>query len=238
LSLLRSAKQYGKNLKHISVTGSINSITMGDDLATRTLTNSSWIGITQDSARQANHMFVSYCSSKKESELAAWEFMKTEKPTFGLTVFLPALIFGPPIQPVKDSKHLNFSVDVFYSLWDGRNETIPATMFPSYIDVRDLAVAHVRALTEPAANNKRFLIGGMPLTYTAMVRELKSLIESGELPEEVGAKLAKESDADKHTVVPKIEAQEGNEALKMHFRSLRETVRDMAKRILEIKAEE
>ena len=211
---------------------------MGDDLATRTITNSSWLGITQEAAQQANHMFVSYSSSKKESELAAWEFIKTEKPAFGLTVFLPALIFGPPIQPIKDSKHLNFSVDVFYSLWDGRNETIPATMFPSYIDVRDLALAHVRALTEPAVNNKRLLIGGMPLTNTAMVRELKSLVESGELPEEVGAKLAKESVEDQQTVVPKIEAQEGNEALKMQFRSFRETVYDMAKRILEIRAKE
>lgn len=183
-------------------------------------------------------MFVSYSSSKKEAEIAAWEFMEKEKPAFGLTVFLPAVILGPPIQPIKDSKHLNFSVDVFYSLWDGRNETIPDTMFPSYIDVRDLALAQVRALTEPTVNNKRLLIGGMPLTFTAMVRELRSLIESGELPEEVGTKLAKESGEDQRAVVPRIEAQEGNEALKMHFRPLRETVRDTAKRILEIKARE
>jgi nucleoside-diphosphate-sugar epimerase len=233
---LRSAKAYAKNLKHISITGSINSITMGDDLAARTLTNSSWNTITPDFARTANNGFVSYCSSKKEAEKAAWSFMETEKPVFGLTVFLPALIFGPPIQPVKDVEHLNFSVDGFYSLWDGRNESIPDTMFPSYIDVRDLAAAHVKALTEPTANNKRFLIGGMPFTYTAMVYELKALIAEGQLPKEIESTIAKESGEDQRTLVPKIEAGPGNKALKMQFRSLRETVGDMAKRILEIKS--
>jgi nucleoside-diphosphate-sugar epimerase len=211
---------------------------MGDDLATRTLTNDSWNSITQEFARTANNEFVAYCSSKKEAELITWEFMKTEKPQFGLTVLLPALIFGPPIQPVKDTKHLNFSVDVFYSLYDGRNETIPDTIFPSYIDVRDLALAHVKSLTEPAANDKRFLIGGMPLTYTAMVRELKSLIADGELPKELEATIAKESGEETRTVVPKIDAKPGNDALKLEFRSLRETVRDMAKGILKIKARE
>lgn len=211
---------------------------MGDDLATRTLTDESWNNITPEFARTANNAFVSYCSSKKEAEQAAWKFVDTEKPEFGLTVFLPALIFGPPIQPVKDGKHLNFSVDSFYSLVDGRNATIPDTMFPSYIDVRDLALAHVKALTEPAANNKRFLIGGRPLTYTAMVRELKSLIADGELPKELESTIAKESGEDQRTLVPKIDAKPGNEALKIEFRSLRETVRDMTKKILEIKARE
>ncbi|SRR6266480_6775414 len=94
-------------------------------------------------------------------------------------------------------------------------ETIPTPMLPSYIDVCDLALAHVRVLTEPTVNNKRFLIGGMPLT----------LIDMGELSEEVGDKLVKESGEYQHTIVSKIEAQEGNE-----------TVNNMAKRILEIKA--
>jgi nucleoside-diphosphate-sugar epimerase len=208
---------------------------MGDDLATRTLTNRSWNTITQDYAKDANNMFVSYCSSKKESEKAVWLFMETEKPSFGVTVLLPALIFGPPIQPVKDSKHLNFSVDIFYSLWDGRNETIPDTMFPSYIDVRDLALAHVKALSVAAANNKRFLIGGMQFTCTAMARAIKDLVANGRLPAEVTAKLATESGEDQRVAVANIEAGEGNEALGMTFRSLEETVRDMALRILEIK---
>lgn len=207
---------------------------MGDDLATREITDDSWNSITKDFAASSNNEFVYYCSVKKEAELAVWDFVKTEKPTFGVTVFLPALIFGPPIQ-VTSIKSLNFSVDAFYSLWDGRNKTIPQTMFPSYIDARDLAVAHIKAFTRPAAKNKRFLIGGMPFTYTDMVKAMKDLIREGQLPKAVGEKLAEEGTADLATPIPKIDAGPGNTALEMKFKSLEETVKDMALKILEIK---
>jgi nucleoside-diphosphate-sugar epimerase len=238
LELLRTAKKYAKSLKHVSITGSINSITTGADLATRTLTNDSWVDITQDQARSAQDSYISYCSVKKEAELAVWAFVKTESPSFGITVFLPALIFGPPIQPVRSVKKLNFSADLFYGLWDGRNEVVPDTMFPSYIDVRDLAEAQVKALTTPGADNKRFLVGGMPLTFTAIVRAIKTLVEKGDLPKEAGEKLPKESGEETRAAVPKIEAKEGNETLALSFRSLEETVKDTVRKILEIKAKE
>ena len=74
-------------------------MTTGGDLATRTLTNTSYHDITQDQARAANNGYISYVSVKKEAELAVWRFVEEEKPPFSVTVFLPALIFGPPIQP-------------------------------------------------------------------------------------------------------------------------------------------
>ena len=42
--LLQSAKKYGKNVKAMAVTGSINSITTGEseDLKSRILTNDAW----------------------------------------------------------------------------------------------------------------------------------------------------------------------------------------------------
>lgn len=240
LSLLKSVQQLAKSVKHIAITGSINAISMGDDLVDRVLTNQSWNRLSQDDARAANHYFYSYCSSKKESELAVWKFVETEKPSFGVTVFLPGLIFGPPIQAITKpvSKGINFSTDVFHSLWDGSNATIPKTMFPSYIDVRDLAEAHVKALTAPGAKNKRFLIGGFPLTYTAMVRSIKEQVARGDLPSVVLDKLAEEGEEDKTTPVPKIEAGEATEALGLTFRTMDQTVGDTVKRILELKARE
>lgn len=232
--------RYSKSLKHIAVTGSINAVSAGDDLVDRVLTDDSYNSVSQDVARTANHPFYSYCSSKKEAELAMWDFIKAENPSFGLTVFLPALIFGPPIQAIKKpvSEGINFSTDIFYSLWNGSNKTIPATMFPSYIDVRDLAEAHVKSLTAPEARNRRFLIGGFALTYTAMVRSVKSQVERGELPKDVLENLAEEGEADKGTPVPKIEAQEATKALDMTFRTMDDTTGDTVRRILELKARE
>lgn len=227
-------------MKHIAITGSINAISLGDDLADRVLTNESWNRLSQDDARTANHYFISYCSSKKESELAVWEFVKTEKPNFGVTVFLPPLIFGPPIQAIKKpiSKGISFSIDIFHSIWDGSNAEVPATMFPSWIDVRDLADAHVKSLTAPGAKNKRFLIGGFPLTNTAVARSIKAQAERGDLPKSVLETLAKEGDADSKTPVPKIEADAATEALGLKFRSMDEMVKDTVERILELKARE
>jgi nucleoside-diphosphate-sugar epimerase len=108
-------------------------------------------------------------------------------------------------------------------------------MFPSYIDVRNLALAHIKALTVPAANNKRFLISGMPFTYTAIARAIKDLVAKDRLPAEVATKLAKKSGEDQRAAVARIKAGKGNEALGMTFRSLEETVGDMALRILDIK---
>lgn len=184
--------------------------------------------ITPDAAREANHPYISYCSSKKEAELAVWEFIKTEKPSFTVTVFLPALIFGPPVQPVKDAKSLNFSAGTFYSLFSGENagKPVPGTMFPSYVDVRDLADAHIKALTSSAAANKRYLIGGFPYSNTAAVKvlanhfpELKSKLPVGD---------------EENVVVATVEANEGNEALGMTFRTFDDTVVDMTNKILEI----
>ncbi|TLD27650.1 NAD(P)-binding protein [Venturia nashicola] len=228
LSLLRSANEFAPTLKAIAMTGSINALTTGDDLPARILTNTSWNTITPQAARAANHPFISYCSSKKEAEIAVWEFIKTEKPSFTVTVFLPALIFGPPIQPVKDVKSLNFSAGTFYSLFSGENagKPIPGTMFPSYVDVRDLADAHIKALTTPATANKRYLIGGFPYSNMAAVKvlaehfpELKSKLPVGD---------------EENVIVATVEAGEGNEVLGMTFKSFEQTVVDMTNKILEI----
>lgn len=228
LGLLRSAKEYAPNLKAIAMTGSINALTTGDDLPARTLTNESWNTITPDAARAANHPYISYCSSKKEAELAVWEFIKTEKPSFTVTVFLPTLIFGSPIQPVKDAKSLNFSARTFYSLFSGENagKPIPGTMFPSYVDVRDLADAHIKALTTPAADNKLYLIGGSPYSNMAAVKVLVDHFP------ELKSKLL--VDDEENVIVASIEAGEGNEALEMSFKTFEETVVDMTNKILEI----
>jgi nucleoside-diphosphate-sugar epimerase len=232
MSLLRSAKQYAPTLKAIAMTGSINAITTGDDLPARVLTNKSWNTITTDFAREAKNAYISYCVSKKEAELAVWEFVKSEKPSFTVTVFLPALIFGPPIQPVKSVKSLNFSSATFYSLFSGDNagKPVPGTMFPSYIDVRDLADAHVKALTTPAAAGKRYLIGGFPFSNTAVVKIL------GEEFPELKDKLPVGDE--ENVIVAQIEATEGNEVLGMKFKTFEETVVDTTKKIVEIEKRE
>lgn len=120
-------------MKSIAVTGSINAITDGSDIATRVLDSSQWLPLSIADAIKAQHPYYSYCVGKAEAEKAIWKFVKEEKPSFSVEVLLPALIFGPPIHPFTDMKHINFSTDQFYGLFNGENEFVPQTPFASYV---------------------------------------------------------------------------------------------------------
>jgi nucleoside-diphosphate-sugar epimerase len=90
LTLLNGAKKYAPKLKSIAITGSINSITAGspEDNKAREYTNESWSDITPEFARESGSQYMMYCSSKKEAELAIWEWVKAEKPSFSVSFTL------------------------------------------------------------------------------------------------------------------------------------------------------
>jgi nucleoside-diphosphate-sugar epimerase len=104
---------------------------------------------------------------------------------------------------------------------------VPATTFPSYIDVRDLATAHVRALTEAKVANKRLNVGGLSVTYTAMAHAL------AKVPELKG-RVAADSGEDRNVTPAHIQADWTNEVLGLKLRTLDETMADAARRILEL----
>lgn len=230
LALLKSAKTNAHNLKSIVVTGSINAISAGDDLATRRLTNADWNTITQEQAREANNNFISYCSAKKEAELAIWDFVLNEKPKFTVTVLLPPLIFGPSTQVITSTKQLGISLSYFFSLFNDTyaGKAMPDTIFPSYIDVRDLATAHVKALTTASTANQRLLIGGLAFSNTAVVQVLREKFP------ELARRMPTGED---HAVVPQIDAEPGDTALGMSYRTFYETVVDTANAVLALKQE-
>lgn len=95
LSLLDSANTYAPTLKSMAMTGSANSITgtifsimarSSEESKGYEYTNEMWSDITPDSARESRSPYIMYCSSKKETELAVWEWTRTKKPNFGVIV--------------------------------------------------------------------------------------------------------------------------------------------------------
>ncbi|KAH8899334.1 NAD(P)-binding protein [Thozetella sp. PMI_491] len=232
LALLRAAHKNAPGLKSIVVTGSINASSSGSpEELSSPITNETWNTITREQARTLNNPFLMYCSGKKEGELALWDYVKANELQFTVTVFLPGLIFGPPLEPVHGgAKGLHLSSGIIYSLFNGTSKTIPPTMFPSYVDARDLALAHVRALTEPKVAGKRLLVGGQQMTNTELVHALSKLPElAGRLPEESGE--------DKNVTPAVVEASEANEALGLTLTGLEKTMSDTAKRILELESQ-
>ena len=94
-----------------------------------------------------------YRLSKTLAERAAWDFMETIEGTSFATV-LPSAVFGP----VLTMESLG-SVQLIQRLIDGRMPLIPRIGL-NIVDVRDVARAHILAMTMPEAAGQRFVANG------------------------------------------------------------------------------
>lgn len=150
----------GKNpgIKRIVLTSSFASVvdisqTPGPDF---TYTGKHWNPLTYEEAiAPGTDAVVAYRASKKFAELEAWNFLKQQKPSFDLVTLCPPMTFGPIRHPVSSAEQLNESNA---RLWDvACGEPLPEARVPVWIDVRDLAKAHVESLLRPEVSNKRFV---------------------------------------------------------------------------------
>lgn len=108
---------------------------------------------------------AAYRRSKVLAERAAWDFMKGKSTT--LTTLLPGAIFGPVINPDQTG-----SVSIIRELLRGRPALLPRLGL-NITDVRDLAEAHVTAMTEPKAAGERFIVLGEALWFGDVARILR-----------------------------------------------------------------
>jgi nucleoside-diphosphate-sugar epimerase len=67
------------------------------------------------------------------------------------------MIFGPFVHPVARLEELNDSAAKLWEVASGV-DPMPLARVPFWIDVRDLAQAHVESLLRPEVGNKRFTI--------------------------------------------------------------------------------
>ncbi|KIK66138.1 hypothetical protein GYMLUDRAFT_239777 [Collybiopsis luxurians FD-317 M1] len=112
--------------------------------------------------------FQMYAASKTLSERRAWEFVTkhASELKWDFTVINPPWIFGPPIHEVTSPEHLNNSNRCWYkavikgNYYFGRDPKADPEVDPGHgwIDIRDVAEAHVRALETPAAGGERIIV--------------------------------------------------------------------------------
>lgn len=109
-----------------------------------------------------------YRLSKRLAERAAWDFVKANDIPTMLTTILPGAVFGPVLTLEKPG-----SVQVIGRLMQGRFPANPRLGF-EVVDVRDLADAHIRAMTSAAAAGERFLAVGDFMWMSDISRTLRS----------------------------------------------------------------
>src|SRR5262249_44379610 len=99
-----------------------------------------------------------YRRSKTIAERAAWDYVNASG-DIELTTVLPAAVFGPALSASSLS-----SLRLIGALLDGSALAIPRLGF-EVVDVRDVAAAHVLAMTSASAAGERFIVSGDVLWF-------------------------------------------------------------------------
>ncbi|KAJ4915022.1 NAD(P)-binding Rossmann-fold superfamily protein [Raphanus sativus] len=106
-----------------------------------------------------------YPLSKTLAENVAWQFAKENG--MDMVVVNPEFIIGPLLQPT-----LNFSVEIIVDMVKGKNPF--NCRYYRFVDVRDVALAHVKALETPSANG-RYIISGPSVTISHIKETMREL---------------------------------------------------------------
>lgn len=122
-----------------------------------TYTGADWNPLTYEEAVDpSSSAVVAYRGAKKFSELEAWDFARASRPHFDLVALCPPMTFGPVRHPVGGVEHLNESNAGLWRIAAGASP-LPVARVPFWVDVRDLARAHVEALLRPGAGGSRYI---------------------------------------------------------------------------------
>ena len=141
LRVLRAARAAG--VKRVVLTSAVGAIIYGHKPQTTPFTEKEWTVTSGD--------VPAYQKSKTLAEQAAWNFIEKEGGLLELSVVNPVGVLGPVLGP--DYSH---SIRFLQTMMEGKLSGCPKVN-SSYVDVRDVADLHLRAMTDPAAKGQRFI---------------------------------------------------------------------------------
>ncbi|KAG8951132.1 methylglyoxal reductase (NADPH-dependent) gre2 [Tulasnella sp. 424] len=169
--ILESIKAYAPTVKRVVLTSSVGSIY--HQKTPPVFDESDWnVDAPKAVEKFGRHAPgpVKYGASKVLAERAAWEFMDKNKDSidFDLVAINPSFVWGPLVGPVKSEKELNGTINFFRvntSIRDPAPTREQLTAPGNCVDVRDVALAHTLALSNPEAAGERFIVNSGSYTY-------------------------------------------------------------------------
>lgn len=171
-SLLHSIKKYAPSVKRVIYTSSIAAIVDRSipDVSTpqKTYTEEDWNPMSYDEA-VAGDKGAAYRAGKKFAEKAAWDFVKLEQPNFDLVVLCPPMIFGPCLPETFQRLRLEDLNESNKRVYNGYINTkkengLPHNALNVYVDVRDLAEAHIEALSRQELGGERIIVSAREIS--------------------------------------------------------------------------
>jgi len=160
LRALNAAKKAG--IKRVVLTSSVAAV--NSHMMSGTSDHTTWTDI--------NSKYVTpYQKSKTIAEKAAWDFYNNQDNNnkMEMAVINPGGVMGPQLGNDLGGA----STQIVSQLISGKFPMIPALSFP-FIDVRDVAILHLKAMTTPDADGKRFIAAHSKPTWMYEVAEVLS----------------------------------------------------------------
>ena len=154
---MKFAKKH--NLKKVVLTSSVAAIY-------ETMESKSYYD-ENDWSDPENPAISHYSKSKTLAERAAWEFVENENHPFELAVINPALVIGPSLS--GDLGESNKAIEMVAT---GKMPVAVPLQF-GYVDVRDVAAAHILAMQNPSSNGERFALAEKDLWYGDVAKVLR-----------------------------------------------------------------
>src|ERR1700688_40140 len=162
LRVLRAARDAG--VKRVVLTSSFAAIGYSHKPQAAPFNETDWTDLSGEG-------LTAYVKSKTIAERAAWDFIAREGRKLELSVVNPVGVFGPVLGPDYST-----SILLVQRLMDGAIPGVPRLYFGA-VDVRDVADLHVRAMTDPAAKDERFLaVAGDFMSMLDIAKVLKARV--------------------------------------------------------------
>ena len=160
LRALNAAKKAG--IKRVILTSSVAAV--NSHMMSGTSDHTTWTDID-------SKYVTPYQKSKTIAEKAAWDFYNNQDSDnrMELAVINPGGVMGPQLGNDLGGA----STQIVSQLISGKFPMIPALSFP-FIDVRDVAILHLKAMTTPEADGKRFIAAHSEPTWMYQVAEVLS----------------------------------------------------------------
>ncbi|XP_019058736.1 PREDICTED: cinnamoyl-CoA reductase 1-like isoform X2 [Tarenaya hassleriana] len=171
LNVLRSCATVG-SIKRVVLTSSMASVVFnGKPLTSETVVDETWFS----DPVFCENMKLWYMMAKTLAEEAAWKFANENR--IDMVALHPGLVIGPLLQP-----NLNSSVEVILDIVHGK-KSLFGTIY-RFTDVRDIALAHVRAYEISSASGRYCLVNKI-LTLKETLEILHRLFPNSNLPKPV-----------------------------------------------------
>jgi nucleoside-diphosphate-sugar epimerase len=159
--ILKSIKKNAPTVKRVVVTSSFASIINPGkgSWPEHTYSEADWNPVTHEEALKNPQS--GYRASKTFAEKAAWDFVEKEKPNFALTTLCPPLVLGPIVHYLNSLDRLNTSNTRLRDAIAGKyRDAYPPGGPYIWVDVRDLALLHVKAISAKIGNERYFVTAG------------------------------------------------------------------------------